>query len=198
MTTAPRRRDAGPPPDAIGLHDAALAYLARYAATEVGLRRVLERRVERWGRHALIGVDDADDVTRQVGQAKRIVREVVGRLVAAGAVNDAVFAENRTRTLVRAGRSRQAVAAHLAAKGVGADVAHSALVENGTSELAAALVLARKRRIGPFRMDAPPDHTRQGRELAILARAGFPHSVAREALAMATDAAEALVNELRR
>ncbi len=198
MTTAPQRRGAGPPPDAATLHDAALDYLARYAATEAGLRRVLERRVDRWARSAQAEAGEADDVAGQASEAKRVVREVVARLVAAGAVNDAVFAENRVRTLIRTGRSRRAVAAHLAAKGVDGDVARSVLPEDTTSELAAALTLARRRRIGPFRTGALPDQAGRQRELAILARAGFPQSIAREALAMATDEAEALVNQLRR
>jgi len=66
------------------------------------------------------------------------------------------------------------------------------------SELAAALVLARKRRIGPFRVGQAPDEVGQLRELGALARAGFSHSVAHRALAMDPDQAEALVNELRR
>ncbi|MCA3425779.1 MAG: recombinase RecA, partial [Roseomonas sp.] len=46
------RRAAGPPPNAARLREAALAHLARFAATEAGLRRVLERRVARWARAA--------------------------------------------------------------------------------------------------------------------------------------------------
>ena len=198
MTTARQRRGAGPPPDAATLHDTAVDYLGRYAATEAGLRRVLERRVDRWARRALAEAGAADDVAGQAGEARRIVREVVARLAAAGAVNDAAFAEGRTRTLIRAGRSHRIVAAHLAAKGVDSDTARSVLSENATSELAAALTLARRRRIGPFRTGARPDRTEQQRELAILARAGFPQSVARQALAMPTDEAENEINRLRR
>jgi hypothetical protein len=58
--------------------------------------------------------------------------------------------------------------------------------------------VARRRRIGPFRVGAVPDQAGRRRELAILARAGFPQSIASQALAMAPDEAEALVNELRR
>jgi regulatory protein len=199
MPDPSHRRLVGPAPDAAGLHDAALDYLARYAATEAGLRRFLERRVDRWVRLAQAEAGDAvDGIGRQASEAKRIVREVVARLAAAGAVNDATFAENRARTLIRAGRSRLAVAAHLAAKGVAADVARSALPEDANSELAAALTVARRRRIGPFRVGAVPDQAGRRRELAILARAGFPQSIASQALAMAPDEAEALVNELRR
>jgi regulatory protein len=198
MTAAPRRRSAGPPPDAATLHEAALGYLARYAATEAGLRRVLERRVDRWARLAQADAGDANAVARQAGQARRIAHDVVARLAEAGAVNDATFAESRARSLIRAGRSRLAVAAHLAAKGVHADVARSVLPENATTELAAALTLARRRRIGPFRAGAPPDQAGRRRELAILARAGFPQSVASQALAMTIEEAEAMVIQLRR
>jgi len=198
MTAAPQRRGAGSPPDAAKLHDAALDYLARYAATEAGLRRFLERRVDRWSRIARAEARDVDAVDRQTVDARSAVREVVACLAAAGAVNDATFAEIKARTLVRAGRSRMAVAAYLAAKGVAADVARSVLPEDATSELAAALTVARRRRIGPFRAGAVPDQAGRRRELAILARAGFPQSIASQALSMATDEAEALVNQLRR
>ena len=56
-----------------------------------------------------------------------------------------------------------------------------------------ALILARKRRIGPFRTTAP-DHNR---ELGVLARAGFPRDVAVRALAMAAEDAEAAIREAR-
>jgi regulatory protein len=198
MTDAPQSRGAGPPPDLASLHEAALGYLARYAATEAGLRRVLERRVDRWARLAQAEAGDADGVAGQAREARCVVRDVVARLAAAGAVNDATFAENRARTLVRAGRSRLAVAAYLAAKGVAADVARSVLPEDTASELAAALTVARRRRIGPFRIGAMPDQAGCRRELAVLARAGFPQSIASQALGMATDEAEALVLQLRR
>ena len=53
-------------------------------------------------------------------------------------------------------------------------------------ELVSALILARKRRIGPFRKAASD----QNRELGVLARAGFPRDVALRALAMAPEEAE--------
>lgn len=189
---------AGPPPDVAALHEAALTYLARYAATETSLRRMLERRVDRWQRLAHGGGLDAEIAAAEARKARDAVRTVVARLAAAGAVNDAAYAESRARSLTRAGRSRRAVAAFLAAKGVDPATAAAAMPGSETSELGAALVLARKRRIGPFRTGALPDEAGRRRELGVLARAGFPQSVARQALAMGRDQAEALVNELRR
>ena len=198
MTTTPTRRGSGPPPDAATLHDAALAHLARYATTEAGLRRVLERRVERWARIASSGGADRETVADQAAVARNLVRAVVTRLVAAAAVNDVTFAQSRSRSLTRAGRSRRAVVAHLAAKGVDSAAARAVLPEDAETELAAALVLARRRRIGPFRQDDAKEPAQRLRELAILARAGFPQDVARRALSMDHAAAEALVIQLRR
>jgi regulatory protein len=191
-------RPVGPAPDAQTLHDAALAHLARYAATEAGLRRVLERRLDRWKRQAQQNGLDAVAIAIQAASAVNAVREVVERLVKAGAVNDAAYAESRARSLVRAGRSRRAVSAYLVAKGVDPATAAAAMPTPDESELAAALVLARKRRIGPYRQAEVPDEAGRRRELGVLARAGFSRSVAHQALAMDPDQAEALVNELRR
>ena len=195
-------RDKPPRPqaqDADALRDAALNYLARYAATEAGLLRMLERRIDRWARLAQTADADRDAIAAQVAAARQAARGVVARLAAAGAINDAAFAESRVRSLVRAGRSRRAIGAHLAAKGVGAETQHGILGEDDAStELGAALVLARRRRIGPFRLGEPPDAAGRRRELAVFARAGFPQSVAARALDTDPSEAEALVNQLRR
>jgi len=188
---------AGPAPDAAGLHDAALDYLARYAATEAALRRVLERRIERWSRRAAEG-GDAETIAGQAAAARTVAHDIVARLVAIGAVNDAAYAASRVRSMARAGRSRLAAAAHLAARGVDPATTRAALDEDDSNELAAALVLARRRRIGPFRRGTHVDDAGRRRELGVLARAGFPQPVAQQALAMDTAQAEALVNGLRR
>jgi regulatory protein len=178
------------PPDAGSLYQAALHYLARYAATEAGLRRVLDRRIDKWARAAT----DRDAVGEQVTASRLAARAVVKRLAESGAVNDAVFAESRARSLIAAGRSRRAVAAGLAAKGVAADLARSVLPDDAETELAAALVLARKRRIGPYRTSARADRLK---EFGILARAGFPRGVAERALDTDAEDAEEAILRLR-
>jgi regulatory protein len=193
--TAPK--PAGLAPDAARLHDAALAYLARFAATEASLRRVLARRVARWARAAEAehGAEYAAEAARA---ALAAIDGVVARLVAAGAVDDAAFAASRARSLTRRGKSRLAAAAHLAAKGVDAETAARALKAEPGSELAAALALAARRRIGPFRTGGTPDPEGTRRELGILARAGFPRAIAEEALRLDRAEAAALLEALRR
>lgn len=186
-------RPVGPAPTPATLREHALAHLARYAATEVGLARVLARGVDRWARRALADGADAEQVATQSAAARAAVRGVVTQLAAAGAVSDATFAESRARSLLRGGRSRRAVAAHLAAKGVGAETTKAALETGEIDDLSAALVLARRRRIGPFR-DGDEDRKRA---LAMLARAGFSQEVANQALRMERDEAEEIVLRLR-
>jgi regulatory protein len=65
------------------------------------------------------------------------------------------------------------------------------------AELAAALVLAHRRRIGPYRRADRPDIQARRQELTIFARAGFPLSIATQALEVALDEAEELVRRLR-
>ncbi|HEV7266243.1 MAG TPA: RecX family transcriptional regulator [Falsiroseomonas sp.] len=180
-------RPAGTPPDESRLAEAALAHLARFAATEAGLRRVLARRVDRWARAA--EAEGQQDVAPRAAAAKQAAAAVARRMAAQGNVDDAAFAGSRARRLQRAGRSRRATLAHLREKGVDAGTAAAALPEGEEAELDAALAFCRRRRIGPFgAADASPEL--RGKALAALARAGFGRGVAGQALAMEPDEAE--------
>jgi regulatory protein len=193
MTRRPRPL---PPPTEASLHEAALAHLARFAATRAGLLRVLTNRIARWARTAELADDERD---RAIATARAAAEAVVARLAAAGAVDDAAFAVARARRLARSGRSAAAIGAHLAAKGAGevAGDAIEAALPDDDARLAAALIAARKRRIGPY---GPPDPTPDARRraLAALARAGFPRALAEAALAMDVEEAEARIAAFRR
>jgi regulatory protein len=183
------RRAAGPPPNTARLREAALAHLARFAATEAGLRRVLERRVARWARAAEAEGQPREVIAASAATLTAEIASIAQSLVAAGAVNDAAFAESRARRLARSGHSRRAIAAHLAAKGIENETATAALPEGEEAELLAAIAFCRRRRIGPFARVAPDAPARM-KALAALARGGFAQSVARRALAMEPDQAE--------
>lgn len=184
-------RPAGPPPDEARLAEAALAHLARFAATEAGLRRVLARRVDRWARAA--EAEGQADIGPRAAAAKAAAAVVARRMVAQGAVDDAAFAESRARRLLRTGRSRRAALAHLRGKGVDAATAAAALPEGEEAELAAALAFCRRRRIGPFGAAAAPTPEALLKALGALARAGFGHDVAGRALRMDPAEAEGLL-----
>jgi regulatory protein len=194
--TEPPGTPAPKPPDRVALHEAALAHLGRFAATEAQLLRVLQRRVQRWERRAREADLEPDAVAAGSDAGLACAREVVRRLAAAGAVDDAAFAAARAQRLHREGRSRRAIVAHLAARGVPAETAGAALPADDTSELDAALAFARRRRIGPFR-NGEADGAQRLRELGALARAGFPREVALRALAMSDADAEEAVLRLK-
>ena len=180
-------------PTAESLHDAALNYLARYAATEAGLTRVLNRRIARWLAEQQ---DDPEAAAAAASIARAAAREVVTRLVSSGAVNDATFAGARARSLSRAGKSQRAIAAHLSQRGVAQVLVAEALPTDDDDELAAALIHARRRRAGPYgNPETTPEATR--RVLASFARAGFSQGVAASALRMERDEAEALIAAFR-
>lgn len=193
MPHRPDRDTPGPAPTEATLRDTALSYLARFAATEAGVRQVLDRRISRWARSIDDRGDDRDSATDQVAAAKQAAVKVVAGLVASGVLNDAEFAAGKARGLLRSGLSRRAIAARLATKGVNAEIAQSVLPNDPDTELAAALTLARRRRIGPFRMGEAPDAAARQREMAILARAGFTRDAVNTAMAMSHEDAEAMI-----
>lgn len=156
----------------------ALAYLERYASSKEQLRRVLMRRVDRSA--AMGEVDRAE--------AQGWVDELIGRLGTAGVVDDRTFALARAQTLARRGTSPRLIAARLIHAGVAGELIDEALAElaaqagqHGDSARAAAVALARRRKLGPYRSE-PGRSERRDKDLAALARAGFDLDTAREVI----------------
>lgn len=209
MRRMEKRRDkrpkpqAGKAPDAGRLRETALLYLSRYAATRAGLIRVLHRRIDRWARLAESEGMAIETVAASITAARADAVEVAERLTQAGAVDDAAFAASRLRRLQQTGRSRRAIAAHLAGKGVDSETVGAVLEQSETDEVVVALGHLRRRRAGPFAAGASATHAlgtddpdagspspeARLKALAALARAGFPRDVAETALDM--DPAEA-------
>jgi regulatory protein len=184
-----RQPQAGKAPDAGRLRDAALLHLSRYAATRAGLIRVLHRRIDRWARRAEAEGTPIETIAATVIAARADAVEVAHRLTEAGAVDDAAFATSRLRRLQQSGRSRRAIAAHLAAKGVDAETAGAALEGSEADEVVVALGHLRRRRAGPFAA-SPPSPEARLKAMGALARAGFPRDVAEAALDMDPATAE--------
>jgi len=157
------------------LENAALYYLERFASSAENLRRVLLRRVERSAR--------AHGTDRDEGAAA--VDDIVRRFVASGILDDRAYAAARTGTLHRRGASARKIRASLMQKGVAQDDIEAALVtlrdEADDPELAAAITLARRRRLGPYRPDTDRGARRE-KDLAALARAGFGYDIARQVI----------------
>ncbi len=170
----PRGRRERRPLTATALDNAALHYLGRFATSSANLRRVLLRKIAR------AAGDDADPA-----EGKRLVEELIARYLRSGLLDDRAYAAQAASSLARRGRSRYSISGRLAQKGVASDLvkeAVKALDEGGSSEIAAACALVRRRRLGPYRTAAARSEWRR-KDLATLARAGFGLDVARRVLA---------------
>jgi regulatory protein len=171
----------------------ALRHLERYASSAENLRQVLQRRVRR-----RVGSDD--DAVRAAGA---LIDALVARYRTSGLLDDAAYAAGRAKSGVARGRSLRRIAAGLAAKGVGAADAATAMAGLGDGaagpELAAACAFARRRRLGPYRraLASGEGGADRRRELAAFALAGFARRTAEAVLACADAAAVADLLESR-
>ena len=168
------RKPRGPKKATAGyLENAALYYLERFATSSENLRRVLMRKVIRSAQTHGTDPDEGADM----------IAALIARYQSAGLLDDRAYARARATTLHRAGNSARAIRGKLAQKGVAADQITDALDaleddDDGDPELRAAVRLAKKRRLGPFRSpDVRAD--KRDKDLAALARAGFSYDIAR-------------------
>jgi regulatory protein len=157
------------------LENAALHYLGRFASSSANLRRVLMAKVERSAR--------AHGTDRDEGAA--LVEALIERYRRSGLLDDGAYAEAKASSLHRRGTSTRAIREKLALKGVGTELVDAALTvldddTPGDTELVAAVALARRRRLGPFRAKARADH--HDKDLAALGRAGFSYAIARRVI----------------
>ena len=157
--------------DRARLRRAALAYLARYAAPEAHVRRILQRRLERGAaRGAEIRAGDED------------IDAVLADLARLGLIDDRAWAEAQARSLRRRGASARGLAARLSSRGAPpAEIERVLAEEDDGAELRAARALARRRRLGPWR-DPAERAARREKDMAALARAGFGIGCARQVI----------------
>ncbi len=164
------RKRAKPPLDETALRDLALSYAARFASTGARLEAYLLRKLRERG-----VAEDADGRTAQID-----VPALVARLVELGYVDDAAYARMRARDLGARGygarRVEQALWAAGVDEGIRADTA-----PGEAARRRAAVLMAQKRRIGPFaaaaEADTDPLSQRKAREKAVAAmlRAGHDY-----------------------
>ena len=161
------------------LQNAATFYLERYPSTAEGLRRVLNRRVRK------AEMFDAP-VMENVRQA---IDAIVAKFVDAGVIDDKAFAQTKARALHRRGTSTKLTRRRLQMAGVDGDTLDKAMValdeeldtDPGRREWTAAVALARRRRLGPYR-PIKERRDKRARDLAAMARAGFDYDVARKVI----------------
>ena len=144
------------------LEEMALAYVARFATSAAKLESYLRRKLRERGWD---------------GEGEPPVVATVARYVALGYVDDAAFAKAKTGSLLRRGYGARRIGQALSAAGIAEEVRDE--VRAGPSEQrAAALALARKRRLGPYGTP-PADRAAREKQVAAMLRAGHPLDSAR-------------------
>jgi regulatory protein len=162
-----------PPISAGYLAAVTLRYLAQRSTSASHLRRLLMERVRRSPTPA--------------EQAVPLVDAEIARLERLGLLDDARYARSVVRSRHARGTSASGIKAALREKGVAGELVELALEElaedGGDPQWEAALVWARKRRLGPWSSGEPTPELR-AKQLARMGRAGFPYEVARRVLAL--------------
>jgi regulatory protein len=167
------------------LENAAMHYLQRFSASSANLRRVLLRRIERARRAEATVAPDAETA----------VETIIEKFQRLKLIDDAAYAAGKATALRRRGTSRRIIGGKLRLAGIDGDGVDAAIEiadaelkplmeaedEGPDAELRAALRLAERRRLGPYRAEKERAERRQ-RDLASLARAGFSFDIARKVI----------------
>ena len=160
------------------LHNSGLYYLERFSSSSANFRAVMMRKVKR----SCITHKD-----QNYEQCTVLVEALVEKFIKVGLLDDAVYTQSKVNSLRRRGKSARAIQSYLKSKGLRDETIEQTLKEFDLNnhdtpteaEHEAALVFARKKRLGPFRGDKELDHQK---ELGRMARAGFSYDTSRRVL----------------
>jgi len=156
------------------LRNSALYYLERYDTSSEHLRRRLHQKIQLSAK--VHGTDPEEGAAA--------VERLIARFTELGLLDDVRFAREQVRRLLARGTSSAMIRNRLRAKGLTAELIDAALAADEAGgagrELRAALRYARRRRLGPYRLDDRAE--RRDRDLAALGRQGFDFETARRVI----------------
>ncbi len=168
------------------LHNAGLAYLQRFPASTAHFKTVMGRKIKR----SCAFHTDLEEQT-----CLEMLEPVIVNFQRLGLLDDQAYIRGIVTSLRRRGLSAQAITARLLSKGIPAETAMTAVraydqseYEGENGELIAALRLARRKKLGPYKTREKDEQ----KELATIARAGFSYEIARNILSMTVEEAEQL------
>lgn len=155
------------PLDETSLRDLALSYVARFATTGAKLEGYLARKLRERGI-----AEDAEGRVREID-----VTGIVTRFIELGYIDDDAYARSKSRDLTARGYGARRVEQALWAAGVEEGVRADHTPGEADSRRAA-MLLAKKRRFGPYAPEADPEeapearHKRREKQVAAMLRAG--------------------------
>lgn len=169
-----RRKHTGKQVNANAIESWATRHLERYASSAANLRRVLLRRVRR--------IERKQD--ERFPDAPAWIEAAVGRMIERGYLDDFRYARAIVERMRTRGASTRRIEHYLAQQGVPGEIGRAVVRqgEESDAERKAAFRYARRRRLGPYRLDPDPGTECRQRDLATLGRAGFAYDIARQVI----------------
>ena len=152
------------------LENSSLYYLSRFATSKNNLKQVMMRKILWSARYHGTNSEEG----------KKLIEGLIDRYLRSGLLNDKVYAQNSAVKLHQQGNSSIKIRAKLKKKGVCNKDIEDALSSlekiDENPELAAAILYARRKCLGPFQISRLDDSTRE-KQLAKMARAGFSYKI---------------------
>ncbi len=151
------------------LKNIALFYLKRFETSQANLKAVLKRRIDDYAYHN-------KDFNK--AEAYAWADKIIADFVRLRYVDDARFAEIKIRDYINAGKSPRYILGKLKEKGIDETLAEQILAEQEINPEAAAMKLAKKKKLGPYNPDENSRKEKYSKDLAVLVRAGFDYDIA--------------------
>lgn len=161
------------------LFNAGTHYLQRFTSSSAHFKFVMMRKVKR---------SCAYHTDQDIKACEEMVDALVTKCEELGLLNDQAYLRGMVTSLRRSGKSKRAIEMKLRTKGLCTDMITDAINDFDASntitdlpaERQAALIFAKKRKIGPFRKETSKSQENvEQKELGRLARAGFSYDVCR-------------------
>lgn len=148
------------------LKNIALYYLKRFDSSVANLRSVLMRRVNDYAYQN----QDFDK-----GEAIGWINELLKDFQEYGYLDDRRYSEIKIRGYIAAGKAPRYIKGKLREKGIDEDVVEEFLDNEEYNPVEAAMKLAKKRKLGPYRHDEEERKANRQKDMAKLVQAGFDY-----------------------
>lgn len=150
------------------LKNIALYYLKRFESSVANLRSVLQRRVNDYA---------YQNKEFDRGEAYQWIENILADFQRYGYLNDSRYAEIKIKDYMSAGKSVRYIKGKMREKGIDEEILSALLEDQEYDEFEAALKLAKKKHIGPFRKDEEARFENRQKDMGTLVRAGFSYDV---------------------
>ncbi len=148
------------------LKNIGLYYLQRFETSTENLRQVLYRRIQKYA---------FQNPEFNRGEAEGWVEEVLAEFQNYGYISDERYAELKVKNYMAAGKSLRYIQGKLKAKGIDENLIEQYAEEQEYDPFAAAMRLARKKHLGPFRRDEEERRDNRQKDMRTLVAAGFDY-----------------------